>query len=464
MREMVEEIARQTRTPDALSAVVAIGVTAAAIGRGLLVNSGGSRQTAANLYLLAIARSGVGKGQTFSHVSKPLYAAEAEAADEWKKSALPNIEARFAVAQGRTKKAKEKAISAVDEEARKVLIQSLADLEQEQRDLEDARDSCPRYVVGDITREALAMTLAAQPNEALACFSSEARGILGVIRGRYGNGDSSDEDIYLSAYSGDAINVTRIKRPPVSLRHPCLTVIWMTQPDAAQGLLGDERMTVSGLLPRFLICDVKAEPQYEPETWPEIRPAAVASWTALIKSLLGYRASTGEPILIEPTADARRILRDFHNEAVDRARTGGDLHDVDSYVVRWGENAWRLALVLHCAEHGGDAHRKPLDQLTAVNAVNIIRWFNREQLAILAVSRSGRFNVRLAKLEGVLRDAGGCKTLGQLKDANGFEADEVENLARLFPLRLTVETQQKRGRPSPVACLISRTDKPDKPD
>ena len=455
MRVMVQETAKQTRTPYALSAVVALGVASAAIGRGLLVKSGGSRTTAGNLYLLAIARSGVGKGQTFSIVSKPLYTAETEALTEWKTSQMPTLEASFEVSKAMAKKAREKAVLEKDEELRKYHIEGLAALEEEQKRLEEKKNSSPCYVVGDITREALAMRLASQPNEALACFSSEARGILSVIRGRYGNGDSSDEDIYLSAYSGDSINVHRATRPPISLRNPCLTTVWMTQPDAARGLLGDERMTASGLLPRFLICDVRADPQHEPEDWPEMQVAAVESWNTLINGLLGYRSSCAEPIQIDADPEARSLLRDFHNRAVNRVKTGGDLRDVDSYVARWGENAWRLSLVLHCASHGGDAHRHSVNAETAQRAIHIMEWFIHEQLSVLAAGRSDCFRARLEKLIGILRESGGVKTLGKLRDANGFEYEELTFLADRFPQQLTIAKLEQPGRPSFVARLTT---------
>lgn len=464
MRNMVLETAKQTRTPHALAAVVAIGVASAAIGRGLLVKSGGSRITAPNLYLLAIARSGVGKGQTFSHVSKPLYAAEAEVVDEWKTSRKSNIEASLDVAKGMAKRATVKATTEVDDETRKSMIETLAALDREQKRLEHELDSCPCYVVADITREALAMRLASQSNESLASFSPEARGILGVVRGRYGHDGTSDEDIYLSAYSGEPINVHRVKREPVSLKNPCLTIVWMTQPDAARDLLADERMTVSGLLPRFLMCDVKAELQHEPELWPEMDPAVVESWSALVKALLGYRTNGMDPIVIDATDDARKVLREFTNEAVDRAGIGGDLRDVDSYAARWGENAWRLALTLHGAEHGGDVHRMRIGKEAAENAVAILRWFAREQLAILAASRSDRFKVRLTKLLGILRDAGGSKTLGQIWDANGFEEAEVRSLAARYPLQIIVEKLDKPGRPCFVAKFAPTPINPQKPE
>jgi len=456
MRAIVEEVASQTRTPHALSAVVALGTASAAIGRGLLVKSGGSRTTPANLFLLAIARSGVGKGQTFGHLTGPLYAAQKEAIANWKTDQMPLIEANFDVTKERVKKEKQKAVKAKDEEERRAIIDAIAALEEEQKRLEELKNSPPCYVVGDITREALALTLESQPNEALACFSSEARGILDVIRGRYGKGESSDEDIYLSAYSGDPISVRRVARPPVSLSNPCLCVVWMTQPDAAQRLLGDERMTASGLLPRFLMCDVRAEHQYEPEHWEEMDQSAVDAWHGLVESLLAYRNTCGDPIRIDAAPEVRRMIREFHNhQAVDRITAGGDLRDVDSYVSRWAENVWRLSLVLHCTTHGADSHRMPLQEKTAASAIGIMEWFIREQLAILAAGRTDRFKARMEKLLGILLDAGGAKTLGQLKDANGFEHDEVKHLAKFYPEKLVVERQGQRGRASFMARILS---------
>jgi hypothetical protein len=457
MRAMVEEVARQTRTPHALSAVVALGTASAAIGRGLLVKSGGSRITPANLFLLAIARSGVGKGQTFGPITRPIYTAQKKAIDNWKNEQVPLIEANFNVTKDRAKKEKQRAVAAKDEEIRKEIIAAIAALEEEQKRLDELKNSPPCYVVGDITKEALAMTLASQPNEALACFSSEARGILDVIRGRYGKGESSDEDLYLAAYSGDPVSVTRVGRPPVSLGNPCLSVVWMTQPDAAQRLLGDERMTASGLLPRFLMCDVRAEHQYEPEHWDEMDESVVNAWDELIEGLLAYRNTCGEPIRIDYEPAVRRMIREFHNhQAVDRMRTGGDLRDVDSYVSRWTENVWRLSLVLHCATHGVESHRVPLQEKTATSAIGIVGWFIREQLSILAAGRADRFKERLEKLLSILRDAGGSKTLGQLKDANGFEHDEVKHLAKFFPEKLVVERQEQRGRASFIARILAQ--------
>ena len=437
-----------------MSSIIAIATISAAIGRALMVKSGGSRRTTANLYCHCIARSGTAKTTAFDLVIKPLREAETKAIKNWMMSRKSRIESGIEVAKNEEKHLIAKASAEMDEKAKNHLKDSLAAVTRERQILEKELSSPPCFVVGNITGEALAAKIEHQPGEALFNASSDARGVIAVIMGRYINKGGSDEDIYLAGYSGDAYNVNRIGRPQVSLKHPCLAILWMTQPDAAQRLFEDERMTVSGLIPRFLICNINAEPQYEPEEWPEMHPTVVRLWANLVSEILEYRASHAEPDVIEATAEARAVLRAFHNQAVDRRRTGGDLRDIEAYVARWAENAWRLALVLHVTKYGGAAGRGPIDEQTAKEAVEIMQWFIVQQLAILDAYRPRRSNVRLERLLAILREAGGSKTMGQLKDSNGFEEVELRNLANQFPTQLGIDKLQQPGRPSYVVRLV----------
>ena len=64
-----------------------------------------------------------------------------------------------------------------------------------------------------------------------------------------------------------------------------------------------------------------------------------------------------------------------------------DLRDVTIYAARWNEQAWRIAVCLHAAQHGthADEHRLELD--TAKLAIELADWFASQQLEILSVSR-----------------------------------------------------------------------------
>jgi len=48
---------------------------------------------------------------------------------------------------------------------------------------------------------------------------------------------------------------------------------------------------------------------------------------------------------------------------------------------RWAENALRIALVLHCMEHAGEAGSHPVDGSTMERAISIIRWFIGREMA-----------------------------------------------------------------------------------
>lgn len=92
------------------------------------------------------------------------------------------------------------------------------------------------------------------------------------------------------------------------------------------------------------------------------------------------------PNQIKPTLEAQSELMIFYNEIVDRCRSG-ELGDVVPFASRWAEQASRLAIGLHAAKHGDQAHLHQLSQETAQSAIALAKWFSRQQLALLARGR-----------------------------------------------------------------------------
>lgn len=87
---------------------------------------------------------------------------------------------------------------------------------------------------------------------------------------------------------------------------------------------------------------------------------------------------------------------------------------------------------------------------TARHAVEIIQWFSEEQLVILAPERSNRHTSRLRKLQAILTDHGGQRTIRDLEKNHGFPREEVESLCETFPTRIEIEKIPTKGRPSEV--------------
>lgn len=453
MRDIVTETARVTQTPEALAACIALGTIATAIGGGIVWRSNAHRETPANAFILAAVKSGTGKGQSMGIIAKPLYRWEDEANESWNRYERPRLATRKSVADEKLKTAKGKA-STADKDSLEQVIDELTELESELAEITRALENPPRLATADGTAEALAGILANQRHEALASLTSEARGVAGVLLGRYGKNGATDEGLYLSGYSGDPVKVDRKGGTCISLSAPRLSVLWLVQPDKAREIAGHEGIAESGFLQRFLFAEVKADFQDEPENMDPPSPKILAAWNDLTHSLIeNYHESAGDPVVIDGDHGAREVIRTFTNASKRRARDGQPLADVAPFVSRWGENAARLALVIHCAKHGSRAHTIHLEADTAQAAVAIVQWFSDRQLEFLAESRTAKAEKRLSQLLVHIVANNGELSRNTAYKSHGFDWLEVEALAAQFPSKIATEKRETAGRPVEVVRL-----------
>ena len=448
--EMARQIARVTTAQnEPLAAASCLGIISAAIGAGIEVRTGGERRTRGNLYTLPIAASGTGKGEAFTLAADPFEQLEAQAIATFEEQTRPHLESSLHIAELRSKKLANAAAKETDTHARFVTEEEHREAMENQADLQRRLEAAPRWRVADITKEKLAVVMSGQPGEAIASMSSEARGIFSIVKGKY-SAEGGDEDFYCSAYSGDSVTVDRQSRPRVTLRRPCLSILWMVQPDAARKAFADASLTESGLLPRFLTFDPKAEPQVRDAPPAPIPQECKEGWASLIGELVeSYRLRGDEPRVASVTPDASALLAEYERENIRRRQSKGDLPDLAAYVARWAENAWRLAVVLHAARHGAAAHEAALDRETAAAAVEVMRWFSAMQLQVLAAGRRENLKSRLLALLALLAEAGGGISFRELRRSHGFDEAQVRQLQAVFPQKLTIEKRQaEMGRPS----------------
>ncbi len=458
-----QEVSKSCLVPSSLPAVCALGTVSAAIGAGVVVNSGGGRITRGNLFLLPIAKSGTGKGQAFHVVVKPLHDLERRHVEEWKKEKRPDILTEFAIAEKEFEIAKQNAAKAKDTTERGEYAKS-ARLAREKMEIMKQENREPIWTVGDTTREAMTEALSQADRECLASMSAEARGVVDVLAGRYTDGKSSDEDVYLSGYSGDSIKVNRKRADPIILNEPCLSALWLMQPDKMEQLLQNGNFTESGLLPRFDFPNTHTEPQFEPEHRHTVDAHASRWWMDLLAKLTDkYRkldSSATEPVApfqIQSCREAEVLMRDYFNEVVTRRRSGGDLADVGIYAARWGEKAWKLAVVLHAALHADAAHEHELSAATAGNAISLQRWFAVQQLAVLQIGRETKKRERLASLVEILTAAPAhAVTVRNLDNRHNFTKSELDALVKDSPHKLVLEKIKSgsAGRPSEIVRLL----------
>jgi hypothetical protein len=441
---------------EALPGGCTLAMLSIAVGAGLEIRSGPNRSTRANIYMIGIAPSGGNKGTVFNLIAKPFLDMERAVIEQWRREVRPDLCAQRKMVELRMARLKKEVMRPRHHADLGALHAELKALEIEQDTIDHALKE-PCWSAADVTREALASLLAHSPNETLASLSPEARGVMDVLAGRYRNG-ITDEDIYLSAYSGEDIKIHRKTAPSILLHRPCLTLLWMIQPDKLKDLMVNPRLAESGFFQRCLVMNAKAEPVQEVANPSTISAESANYWRLLLQTLIAaYRNRVGSPYLVSATEPAAAVLRDYYNSVAVKRSTGGSLKDINSYAARWGEQAWRLALVLHAGIHWSSAHEVPLAEETARRAVELAKWFAHEQLSLLSPVRAEQESRRMVRLVEFLRSSEDqSSTLRDLKRHHGIEKDEVEALVKKFP-RL-IELHQKKppsaGRPSRCVRLV----------
>src|SRR5262249_2776431 len=135
-----------------------------------------------------------------------------------------------------------------------------------------------------------------------------------------------------------------------------------------------------------LCCHTRCEAREIVKDAPEIPASVEKDYSDLVRSLIETYRFADEPLKIEPESEALDAMTAHHNAIVKRRRT--DLRDVTIYGARWNEQAWRIAVVLHGAQYGAQAHDYRLEIDTANRAIEIADWFAAQQLEILSASRA----------------------------------------------------------------------------
>lgn len=427
VREYVERLSAQERTPVCLAACCALGVLSASLGSALQVQSGPERTSRGNLFILVGALSGTGKSSVFQKVAAPLMRKEQQELDNWEAAVMPGLMVEKRSAELRLKRLEGDAKKAQPSKQAEAEMQECYKLLQR---IDKRLNMRPVLNVSDVTSQQLAIMLQ-NPSESLASMSPDGRDAVDNTLGRYNENGKEDGDLLLKCWSGDPVRVDRVGRAAVALRSPCLTALWLVQPDKVMSLFENRTMSESGLLPRFLFCQANAELRKISEGSNLPIPEKVAAgWFTLVENLLSaFRLYLGpqtwedekvpEPVTIIAEEAATQAIINYHDEVVELRRCG-KLEGIGHFASRWAEHVWRLAVVLHAAQHGDTIHPE-IDRIAgtgnevrnrvagarlslaiAEDAIRLARWFVGQQLTLLEADRRERRADQLAKLSGLL--------------------------------------------------------------
>jgi len=451
LKRITMEAADACLVPQSLAAMVSIGCLSTAIGGGLCIASTNGRTLNGNLFLLIVAKSGSGKGTTYSTIASPLLECDRDKKENWRLLNVPDLIVKQSLLQEQIKIEKSKASKPG------ASTDVYKDLQRESKLIEDELARPPTLLVGETTEQKLAMIMSGQNLEAVGNHSAEARGIIKIILGRFGGGNDTGETIYLAGYSGDSYSVERTTRDDISLRNPCLSTLFMIQPDAMKQLTTSEAMTQSGFMPRFLMADVHADLEDDPEDNLRVSDETSAEWAKLIRDVVHYCRDNPDKTVVNLTKDAGDMLREESNRVKRLGRTGASLERFHSYVARYGENLRKLHLVLHVAKYGKDAEDHEADVETSQKAIEIARWFLDESLTILRSGQIEKMQKRMARLVKIINETKTKEiTMRDLKKSHTITEQDIAELQETFPdtLELGERKHAKGGRPSTIVRLV----------
>lgn len=277
-----------------------------------------------------------------------------------------------------------------------------------------------------------------------------------IIEGKHNKGSNADDAFFIQAWTGNPFAYDRVTdRENLVISAPWLSALWFVQPDKLASLAGNAETFQSGFFQRLLVCNTGASP-LPLTSHADCFPAELErQWESLIRHLIEShrRREDAEPLLVQPSHEAETILRTYQNACVDRQTA--ELADVPTIAGKWGENAWRVALVLHVAEHPANPSAEPVSRETAERARSLVEWFAEEALRLVAPAREEKENARAGKLREILsrekydRESGVSQ--GILADRHGFPREELETLCATYPRlfeRIEKATTGKGGKPT----------------
>ncbi len=202
---------------------------------------------------------------------------------------------------------------------------------------------------------------------------------------RYNKG--SEEQFWLSIWSGKAIRINRKTTEPTYITKPFISVIGTIQP-AVLNELADNR-TGNGFLDRLLfVAPENLKKPYWSET--ELNPVILENWQAIISTLLDLsiiQDETGspQPEVLRFTPEAKQLLFEWQRELTDQSNKteneaiGGINAKIEMYAVR-------LALILQMIRYACNEDGKQAVGIEAVKgALKLVEYFKRTAIKVHSI-------------------------------------------------------------------------------
>ena len=431
-RRMAQGAAEALQVDPAMSACFLLGaISAAAVGRAR-VDMGSGYQEPAQLYIAVGADPSERKSPCLKMMTQPLNHYQQEENDR----RAPEIRRQRLTRETREialRKAQQKG----DEKEAARLGEELAALPETQ----------PYHLIlTDATPEALGQAMAKNGGR-MAVISGEGA-LLSVLAGCYSQGPAN-LDAVLQGYSGEAVSVSRIGRPPVQIAEAALSICLAVQTEVLDSFLQDQQLRQRGTIARFLVAEPESMIGRRRVIGPALDPHLRAGYEKRLKDILALPA----PITLRPDAGARAAWEDWALEVERRSLPGGDLRGLaGGWEGKLAGNTLRIAGLLTLLDFDGLTIREDLMR----GAIRVARWFAAGMVTLTGAStelspeademlrylaRRGEKKVSMASVRAGLKNR---KRFARAEDSETVMNELInEGYARL----LLEEVSEGPGRP-----------------
>jgi replicative DNA helicase len=439
LRAYAQSLSATYEVPAPLYLGMMLGALSGAAGKGFQLSGGASGwSNYANLFLLFGLETGAGKS-VVNAIVQPIQAEQSRRKREWECERLPVLKAHLERLKKELKDlGKEAGQSDRNRLAKEIALK------------EGAMVYEPALMLGSCTTAALAKNLQNMEHETALLFSPEAGDLVRVALGLYRE-TGMDADLLLSGFTGEPYAQSRAGTGNADIKNPCLSILGMVQPSIIREVLEHKEAKERGLLGRFLFLPLSHPLVPDGGNRPPIGTDERARWETLLERVLKMRLeSKGSPHPVECTGGAKEVFRVAHNESVEWIN--GQHQDLRAWLVRYREQALRVALCLHLAKDPGSTQ---LSEETARRAVAFVRWSVAQLFEMLHSSRSESLRERLQEMAAIVSGSE-YVTFRDLR-RGGFEEAEVRQLCVLSggELEHYVHTPARGGTRSPRVRINS---------
>lgn len=365
----VAEESEATQTPADMAALLSLAVCAATLAKRVEVNAWGNWIEPCNLYVAAILDPANRKSAVFADATRPLREVETKLQDDSAESVAEQLSDHR---QAERRLAKCEKTAAEDRDGNK-----RTEAKEEARELARqlatwTKPEEPTLIVDDATSEKLAILMQAN-GERIASMSAEG-GVFDLMAGKYSSG-ATDINVYLMGHSGDAVSVHRVVRATVKLDSPALTMALAIQPEVIRGIAQTPAFRGRGLLGRFLYAIPKSWIGKRKIATPPVSDVVTLAYSHVIKSLARFEPDEdGRPHRIKLSDDAVVVFTSFC-ESIETELGTGSLEPMKDWGGKLAGATLRIAAIIHCAGHVGEAGLDhDIDVATIEAAQRIARW------------------------------------------------------------------------------------------